>query len=50
MSPLADAHRVAGLDGGRLTCVCGWRCAERDAGRAYLAHCQHLIACFQAVR
>lgn len=40
---LAEAHRVADLRGGWIVCGCGWEADTADFGRAYLAHCQHLI-------
>lgn len=44
---LGDRHRVADLRGGWIACVCGWEAAAADYGRAYLAHCQHLMAVAQ---
>lgn len=40
---LGERHRVAELVGGFISCRCGWEHQGADFGRAYLAHCQHLI-------
>lgn len=40
---IAARHRVAELEGGFIACACGWAAEEADYGRAYLAHCQHVI-------